>query len=70
MPQYSGFCAFAVGIGQKLDDDPRYADIVDGKLWLFVNAAAFAKYKETPEDTLAKAAEMWPTIKHAAAGSL
>lgn len=70
MPQYGGFCAFAVGIGKKLDGAPRYADIVDGKLYLFVNAAVFAKYKENPVDTLAKAAEMWPTIEHAAVGSL
>ncbi|MFD0982639.1 YHS domain-containing (seleno)protein [Tropicimonas aquimaris] len=70
MPQYGGFCAFAVAIGKKLDGDPRYADIVDGKLYLFVNAAVFAKYTENPEETLRKAAETWPSIQHAAAGSL
>ncbi|SNS58884.1 YHS domain-containing (seleno)protein [Tropicimonas sediminicola] len=70
IPQYGGFCAFAVAIGKKLDGDPRYADIVDGKLYLFVNAAVFAKYKENPEETLRKAEETWPSIQHAAAGSL
>ena len=70
LPQYGGFCAFAVALGKKLDGDPRYADIVDGKLYLFVNAAVFAKYKEDPEGTISKAEEIWPSIHHAAVGSL
>ncbi|MGR3805136.1 YHS domain-containing (seleno)protein [Marinibacterium profundimaris] len=70
MPQYGGFCAFAVALGKKLDGDPRYADIVDGKLYLFVNAAVFAKYQEDPEGTLKKAEETWPSIQHVAADSL
>lgn len=69
-PQYGGFCAFAVAIGKKLDGDPRYADIVDGKLYLFVNAAVFAKYQENPEEILKNAAEMWPSIQHKAVDSL
>ena len=70
MPQYGGFCAFAVALGKKLDGDPRYADIVDGELFLFVNAAVFAKYKENREETLRKAKEVWPSIQHKAAGDL
>lgn len=70
MPQYGGFCAFAVALGKKLDGDPRFADIVDGKLYLFVNAAVFEKYKKDPEGTIAKAEEIWPTIHHAAVDSL
>lgn len=70
LPQYGGFCALAVMLGKKLDGDPRYADIVDGKLYLFVNATIFQKYKENPEAVLAKAAEMWPSIQHKAVGEL
>jgi len=70
MPQYGGFCAFAVAIGKKLDGDPRYADIVDGKLYLFVNAAVFAKYNENPQEILEQAEKTWPSIEHAAVGSL
>ena len=44
MPQYGGFCAYAVALGKKFDGDPRFADIVDGKLYLFVNAEIFAEY--------------------------
>ena len=39
MPQYGGFCAFGVALGKKLDAAPRFADIVDGKLYVFLNAA-------------------------------
>ncbi|MEO4044640.1 YHS domain-containing (seleno)protein [Hoeflea sp. CAU 1731] len=66
MPQYGGFCAFGVAIGKKLDAAPRYADIVDGKLYVFLNAVAFAKYKEDKAGTLAKAEKNWPAMHHRA----
>ena len=69
-PQFGGFCAFAVALGKKFDGDPHYADIVDGKLYLFVNAAIFEKYKQDREGTIKKAAATWPTIKHKAVGDL
>lgn len=65
LPQYGGFCAYAVALGKKLDGDPRYADIVDGKLYLFVNAAVYQRYLDDRENTLRTAEEKWPTIKHA-----
>ena len=40
-PQYGGFCAFGVAKGLKLDGSPRFADVVDGKLYLFLNAGVF-----------------------------
>ena len=64
MPQYGGFCAFGVAIGKKLDAAPRYADIVDGKLYVFLNAVAFDKYKEDKAGTLAKAERNWPAMHH------
>lgn len=69
-PQYGGFCAFAVALGRKLDGDPHYADIVDGKLYLFVNAAIFERYKADSERILARAEETWPSIEHKAASDL
>jgi YHS domain-containing protein len=64
MPRYGGFCAFGVAIGKKLDATGRFADIVDGKLYVFLNAAAFAKYKEDKAGTLAKAERNWPAMHH------
>ena len=66
VPQYGGFCAFAVALGKKLDGDPRYADIVDGKLYLFLNEVAFEKYKEDKTGTLVKARKNWPGMHHVA----
>jgi YHS domain-containing protein len=66
MPQYGGFCAFGVAIGKKLDADPHFADIVDGKLYVFLNAVAFQKYLDDKEGTLAKAEENWPGMHHVA----
>lgn len=69
-PQYGGFCAYAVAKGKKYDGDPRYADIVDGRLYLFVNAAVFALYKEDPQGILAQAETTWASIRHSAVESL
>lgn len=66
MPQYGGFCAFGVAIGKKLDADPHYADIVDGKLYVFLNAVAFGKYLEDKQGTLKMAEKNWPGMHHVA----
>lgn len=66
MPQYGGFCAYGVAIGKKFDGSPRFADIVDGKLYLFLNAAVFEKYRGDKAGTIAKAEENWPAMHHVA----
>ncbi|WP_291734057.1 YHS domain-containing (seleno)protein [Leisingera sp. F5] len=62
LPQFGGFCAFGVFVGKKLDGDVRYADIVDGKLYLFVNAAIFEKYLEDKTAVIEGAHANWPGI--------
>lgn len=64
MPRYGGFCAFGVAKGKKLDGDPRYADIVDGKLYLFLNAAVFEAYSKDKAGVLAQAEKNWPGMHH------
>lgn len=70
LPQFGGFCAFGIYVGKKLDGDVRFADIVDGKLYLFVNAAIFEKYLENKDDVIAGAFAKWPEIRSTAVGSL
>ncbi len=70
LPQFGGFCAFAVALGKKFDGDPRYADIVDGKLYLFVNAEIFEKYKKDSKRIIAKAHKTWSSIQHTAVEDL
>lgn len=64
LPQYGGYCAFGVAIGLKLDANPHLADIVDGKLYVFLNEVAFAKYLEDKEGTLAQAEANWPAMRN------
>lgn len=63
LPQFGGFCAFGVFKGKKLDGDVRYADIVDGKLYLFVNAAIFEEYLKNRDEVLSIAYDKWPGIQ-------
>jgi YHS domain-containing protein len=63
LPQFGGFCAFGVYVGKKLDGDVRYADIVDGKLYLFVNKTIFDKYLEDRETVISGAFGKWPGIE-------
>lgn len=62
LPQFGGFCAYGVFVGKKLDGDVRYADLVEGKLYLFVNAAILRKYREDPEAVIVGADAKWPSI--------
>ena len=48
----------------EADGDPHFADIVDGKLYLFVNAAVFEKYLADRDNILRTAEEKWSSIKH------
>ncbi|MBW4709547.1 hypothetical protein KX928_17295 [Roseobacter sp. YSTF-M11] len=70
LPQFGGFCAFGVYVGKKLDGDVRYADIVEGKLYLFVNAAILEKYREDPQAVIAGANAKWPEIMNSSVGAL
>ncbi|MEO0744438.1 MAG: YHS domain-containing (seleno)protein [Pseudomonadota bacterium] len=70
LPQFGGFCAFGAFVGKKLDGDVRYADIVDGKLYLFVNAAIFDKYREDKANVIAGAMAKWPDIAATPIGEL
>ena len=70
LPQFGGFCAFGVYVGKKLDGDVRYADIVDDKLYLFVNEDIFKKYLEDKETVIQGALAKWTDIHHTPVGSL
>lgn len=63
LPQNGGFCTLGISVRKKLDGDTRYADIVDGKLYLFVNAAVYASYEKDKAGVIAKAASIWPELR-------
>jgi len=70
LPQNGGFCTFGVSVGKKFDGDPAFADIRDGKLYVFLNAEVFEAYRQDPAGTIAKAAARWPQIRSTPAAEL
>ena len=38
VPEYGGYCAYAIAKGKKVDVDPKTFEIRDGKLYLFYNS--------------------------------
>lgn len=70
LPQFGGYCAYAVALGKKFDGDPRYADIIDGKLYLFVNEEIYHKYKADWKNIIQKAHKTWPSIRSEAVSDL
>lgn len=63
LPQYGGFCTFGVSVGKKFDGNPNYAAVIDGALYVFLNAEILAAFEADREGTLANAAEQWPSIQ-------
>ncbi len=70
IPQNGGFCTFGVSVGKKFDGDPRWADVRDGKLYVFLSEAIFDAYQKDPEGTIAKAEANWKQIRSTAARDL
>ncbi len=63
LPQNGGYCTFGVSVGKNFDGDPRYADVVDGKLYVFLNEEIFNAYQQDKAGTIAKASKQWSTIR-------
>ena len=67
IPQYGGFCAYAIGLkGKKVSIDPKTFEIRDGKLYLFYNSWGTNTLKlwlkENPEKLREQADKNWEKI--------
>lgn len=69
-PENGGFCTYGVSVGKKFDGDPRYAAVVDGRLYVFLNEEVFKLFQADPAGVIAKAADNWQEIEHTAAAEL
>jgi len=69
-PQYGGYCAMGAALGKKLDVDPTQFKVVDGKLYLNVNADVFKKWSEDIPTNIANADANWPAIRDKAPNQL
>ncbi len=70
LPQNGGFCTFGVSVGKKFDGDPKYAAVIDDKLYLFLNEEIFRMFQKDESGTIAKAAANWKKIRSTAATKL
>ena len=64
-PAYGGFCAMGASLGKKFDGDPNYWKIVNGKLYVNVNAEVDKHWKEDVPANISKGDQNWPAIKGA-----
>lgn len=62
VPQFGGFCAYAVSRNYTADTDPLAWRIIDGKLYLNYNARAQAKWEEDVPGNIAKGHANWPAL--------
>jgi YHS domain-containing protein len=69
-PAFGGYCAYGAALGKKFDGDPRFWKVVDGKLYLNLNADIQAKWSEDVSGNLKKAEENWTKIKSTAVDKL
>lgn len=63
LPQYGGYCAMGVKMGQKLDGDPSVFTIVDGKIYLNVAPAVADMWRPQAADNIKAANDAWVKIK-------
>jgi YHS domain-containing protein len=61
-PRFGANCTAGLAAGKKVEADPAHWAIVDGKLYVFVSAAAVAKAKNDP-NVIPKAEANWSKRK-------
>lgn len=61
-PQFGGYCAYAASIDTISPIDPKYWEIVDGRLLLQHNQKAWDLWHKEPGPNLVKADKNWPGI--------
>lgn len=69
-PQYGGYCAYGVSVGKKFDGDPRFWKVVDGKLYVNLNADIAAQFKKDVAGSIEKADANWRDIESKAPAEL
>lgn len=70
VPQYGGFCAYGVSVVKKFDGDPRFAAVMEDKLYVFLNEGVYNAFLKDKAGTIEKAEDAWHDIEHVAAKDL
>lgn len=69
-PAFGGFCAMGAVFEKKLDGDPSYWRVVDGKLYLNVGEPAQKRWLQDVKGNIGKADASWTRIKDKAPNEL
>ncbi|MEZ5995365.1 MAG: YHS domain-containing (seleno)protein [Hyphomonadaceae bacterium] len=62
LPQYGGYCAWAISQNRTAPGDPRYWRIVDGKLYLNYNADIQRQWEANIPGFIRDANAHWPSV--------
>ena len=63
LPQYGGYCAWAVAQGKLATGDPLVSRVVDGKLYLNVNRDIAARWERDIPGFIRSTDANWPALK-------
>lgn len=70
VPAFGGFCAMGTVFDKKLDGDPMQWKVVEGRLYLNVNADVAKRWNQDVPGNITKANVEWPKIKDIPADEL
>lgn len=62
LPAYNGYCAYGAALGKKFNADPAVYEIVDGTLYLNLDASIQEKWAEDIPGHIAKGDKHWEKI--------
>ena len=62
LPQFGGYCAWAVSQGYTASADPRQWRVVDGKLYLNYNAEIQQRWAQDVSGNISRGNANWPSV--------
>jgi YHS domain-containing protein len=68
LPQYGGFCAYAMSFGKVRPVNPEIFSVEDGRLMLQHTNEAYELFAKNVKGNIAKADVKWPTVEQKRAG--
>ena len=63
LPEYGGYCAWAVSRGISAGINPEAWTIQDGRLFLNFNRGTHRRFQKNIDENIEKADENWPKVK-------
>ncbi len=61
-PRFGGWCAYSMTVGQKIDFDPKYSQVINDSLYLFKDNDSKIKFANEYEQLNKKAWSQWAKI--------